>query len=61
MHVYTQPHKPLQSKVATYEQPGNEASCRCELVDAIRVCWSIYEIYRVLQNPCNTALDLRSQ
>ena len=28
----------------SYKQPGNEASCKHELVNATRVCWSVHEM-----------------
>ena len=31
-------------KLSTYKQPQNMASCKYKLVDAVRVCWSIYEM-----------------
>jgi len=33
-----------EPQASTYQQPGNEASCIYELVDAIRVCCSIRKV-----------------
>ena len=34
----------VSCKLATFKQAGKEGSCKHELVDEFRVCWSIHEV-----------------